>query len=40
MPATIGNGFEARREYEREQLRLVADFSEGDDAGRDEQGFH
>ena len=29
-----------RREDKRQQLRLVAHFSEGDDAGGDEKGFH
>jgi len=29
----------ARREHEREQLRLVADFREGDDSGRNEKCF-
>ena len=31
---------EARCEDEGEELGLVADFSKGDDAGRDEEGFH
>jgi len=30
----------ARGQHEGEQLRLVADFGDGDDAGRDEKGFH
>ena len=35
------DGFlEARGENEREKLGLVANFSEGDDSGRDEEGFH
>jgi len=29
-----------RGEDESEQLRLVADLGEGDDAGGDEEGFH
>jgi hypothetical protein len=29
-----------RREQQREQLGLVADFAEGDDASGDEKGFH
>ncbi len=40
MPAMIGKRLaEARGEHERQQLRLVADFAERDDAGRDEKGF-
>ena len=39
MPAMIGTGLEPRRQDEREQLGLVADFRERDDPGRDEEGF-
>ena len=31
---------EARREDERKQLRLVADFGEGDNVGGDKKRFH
>jgi cyclomaltodextrinase len=31
---------EARGQQQRQQLRLVAHFTQGDDAGRDEKGFH
>ena len=31
---------ETRRQQEGEQLGLVADFGQGDDAGGDEEGFH
>ncbi len=41
MPSDDGQRLlEARGQDEGEQLGLVADFGEGDDAGRDEKGFH